>query len=72
MMDKNKAKEFVMGQSIETPNTFDDLNSDDLDKKPLGEDALFLVDEAEELEWLMSLALDDALDVEERSVWNPF
>lgn len=56
-----------MGQSIETPNTFDDLNSDDLDKKPLGEDALFLVDEAEELEWLMSLALDDALDVEERS-----
>jgi hypothetical protein len=50
--------------------TFADHNSDDHNRvggmnRPFGEETLPALDGADELDWLMSLALDDALDAEE-------
>lgn len=55
-----------MGQSLKTPNTFEHLDND-LNNKRMGDEALFVIDEAEEFEWLMSLALDDELSTDERA-----
>jgi anti-sigma factor RsiW len=59
-MRSDLAKELVMNQHAETPMTFGDFEGDfEQDQTLPPQDA------AEELEWLMSLALDNALDKSE-------
>lgn len=59
-MSENTSKELVMNREIETPITFGEYGNQ------VGNESLFgAPDASEELEWLMSLALDNALDDQE-------
>jgi hypothetical protein len=55
-MSENESRELVMNKDIETPITYGETEKQFVDSP---------IDASEEFEWLMSLALDDALDAEE-------
>jgi len=57
IMIENETKELVMNHKIETPMTFDNSGS-----ASSNDWATASLDRSEELDWLMSMALDDALD----------
>jgi hypothetical protein len=63
-MSKDSTKELVMKFDAATPMTFGDYEIDER-MSPLDDSLNAPLDAAEELEWLMSLALDEALDERE-------